>query len=619
MVDVFDFVFSRYPEEDEKIEDICRIIEFLLPLKPDQDTVIAVFLNELYFNGFISEEELRERFGNGVAGILSALEKLDSLGYVEYDKSSQVEVLRKMFLTMARDLRVVLIWLARRMLKMEKLSEEKDINKCRAVATETMNIYAPIASRLGIYRMKTSLEDLSFQYLDPEDYRDIKEQIEELCGVRKMAIEKISKELKKFLLLHGVAADVVGRVKSVYGIYRKLKKKNLDSVEDIYDFFAMRIILPVKPDDSVDDLYAVLGLIHSEWKPVSHKFKDYIAVPKPNGYRSLHTVVLGLGPAFLDQPVEIQIRDTEMHKEAEYGVSSHWLYKSKGSSGGKQQYSLDSQVEWIKGLERIHEFFDSEAEIVKEVDVDIFKDRIFVLTPKGDVKDLPKGAVPIDFAYAVHTDVGNRCVMAKVNGSAVPLDYELKNGDVVEIITRKDSEPKLRWLSIVKTNFSRNKIKAWLSELNRENNIKEGKRLLNIQFERLGKPMLDQNYSLLKNFGVHALTFSQRESLLEELGKGAKSAIDVAKKLYPNETPVQVQRVLPRPGRSEMIEDIIEVGGEGGLPLKIAACCGPRVHNDIVGYVTRGNRITVHRASCNLLDKLDPQRFIPAAWRATGE
>ena len=618
----FDLVFEKYSLDDARLKDIAKVLDVLLPLKPDQDTMIAVFLYELYFDGSISDDEIREKFGSGVLAILVSLIKLDSLGFVEYDKGVQAEILRKMFLTMAKDLRVVLIWLAWRFLKMENLKDEKDLAERLRVSRETMNIYVPLASRLGIYRIKTSLEDLAFQYIDKENYSRIKAEVDELGGKQKNAISKITKNLVKFLELKGVEADVVGRIKSIYSIYRKLKKKNLNNVSDLYDFFAIRVVLPSKEDASLDHLYSVLGLIHSEWKPVSHRFKDYLAVPKPNGYKSLHTVVLGLGPEDFNQPVEIQIRDTNMHNESEYGVASHWIYKTKGTSIAKD--NLDSQVEWLRGLEKVHEFFGTDSEVVKEVELDVFKDRIFVLTPRGEVKDLAHGAVPIDFAYAVHTDVGNRCVMAKVNGSAVPLDYELKNGDVVEIITRKDSSPKLRWLSIVKTGVARNRIKSWFGNLNRENNIKEGKRLVNNQLERLEKPLLDHNFSVLKSYGDTTLTLGQREALLEEVGKGHKVASDIVKKIYPYEKNVVSSQEISndnlikeaeRSLENVVMEDQIIVGGEEGLPLKIASCCGPRMGDVIMGYVTRGNRITIHKGSCRVLENLDIERLISASWK----
>ncbi len=461
VADFLSFLQEKASETGGDFSDSLNMMKLLLPFKLCKDTVFAVFLSDLYVDGVISDTDVLNRFGEGVHSILFSLKKLDSLDFVEHDKSARAEVLRRMFLTMAKDLRAVIIWLSWKAVKMRRLSGEVDSHKRLTVARQAMNIYAPIAARLGIYSIRTLLEDLAFKHMDPAAYDDIEIQIKELGGAHKKNIERLTSDLKNFLLMRGIEARVEGRIKSVYGLYRKLKKKNLNTVSDIYDFFAIRIILPVEANGSVDHLYSVLGLIHSEWKPFSHKFKDYISVPKPNGYKSLHTVVSGLGEGYFDKPVEIQIRDEDMHRESECGMASHWVYKTASLSASSS--NVDSQSEWIKGLEKIHEFFRTGFGDIKDVDIDIFKDMIFVLTPKGEVKDLPQGSVPIDFAYNIHTDLGNRCAMVKVNGMVVPLDYELKNGDVVEIITKRTAEPKLKWLSIVKTPIARSRIKSWFS------------------------------------------------------------------------------------------------------------------------------------------------------------
>jgi GTP diphosphokinase / guanosine-3',5'-bis(diphosphate) 3'-diphosphatase len=457
------FVSDQYEENSRRIEDLCKIIGVLLPLNPDKETIIAILLSELYTEKLISQEEVIKEFGEEINGILEALSRMDSIRILDHDKSSQTEVLRKMFLTMAKDLRVVLIWLAWRVFLMEKLDEMEDEEKRKKIATETVNIYAPIAARLGIYRIKTLLEDLSFKHINRKDFDDVKNQIKKLGGSQKSKIEEMSKKLQDFLASKGIKGEVTGRIKSIYSIYRKLKKKNLTSVNDIYDFFAMRIILPGKSDGSVDHLYSTLGMIHSEWKPLSSRFKDYIAVPKVNNYRSLHTVIIGLDEKDPEKPIEIQIRDQNMHKEAEGGIASHWVYKTT-TPQHRAISNVPSQSEWLKGLERIYEFFNTEFEGIKGLDVDIFKDRIFVLTPKGEVKDLPHGATPIDYAYSIHTDIGNKCIMAKINNRAVSLDSELKNGDVIEILTKRNMEPKQKWLSFVKTNLAKKRIKEWFSE-----------------------------------------------------------------------------------------------------------------------------------------------------------
>ncbi|MBD3360523.1 RelA/SpoT family protein [Candidatus Peregrinibacteria bacterium] len=605
--------------------DVCgddpspsELLDVVIPLNPDQDTILSVLLHKAYISdGVLSSKELRKQFGQGVYSILSGVKKLEILNYSERDESTQLEILRKMFLAMVKDLRVVFVSLSCRLYMMQNLEKLFiDEEQKTSFSKETLDLYVPVAARLGIYRMKVRLEDLAFKYSNPEEYDEISLQLNKLRKSCDISIAYIKKQLDRFLKSRGFDADISGRIKSVYSIYNKLKRKGLTSVDDLFDIFAIRIILPVKTNEDgeymVDHLYGVLGLVHSEWKPVSRRFKDYLAVPKTNGYRSLHTVVLGIAPKDRDQPVEIQIRDAEMHKEAEYGVASHWLY----SDSNLRSQNIQSQSEWIRGLGRLRSDFDIDREGIKEAAVDVFKDRIFVLTPRGDVKDLPRGAVPLDFAYSVHTDIGNKCVMAKVNGNIVPLDYELKNGDVVEAVTRNDSTPKLQWLSLVKTSFARNKIKSWFGSLNRENNIREGRRLLNNQLARIGKSPLDQNYSIFKEYLGEKLTLSQRESLVSEVGKGAKLASDVIRKIFPYKDTVIDKIVDNKHERKhDTLKDKILIGGESGLPIKIASCCKPTKGTSILGYITRGNRVTIHSSNCPLLEHLETERIVFADWK----
>ncbi len=627
LVGAFEFAEKYYKDTDASLDYPMSVLEILIPLRPDEDTIVAVILHDLYFLGFLNEDVIKKHFGATVFSILSPLKRLVELNYGENDRESQAEILRKMFLTMARDIRVILIWLAARLAKMEQIDDLPESGNKLRISKETMEIYVPIASRLGVYRIKTQLEDLAFKYLHPIEYHEISDALKNFDLMKRTVVNEIKVKIEEFLFSRSVKAKVSGRFKSIYSIYKKLQKKGGANLSDIYDIFAIRVVLPMRLDDEgdqmFDHLYSVLGLIHSEWKPLSNRFKDYIAVPKPNGYRSLHTVVVGLSPKAFDQPVEIQIRDEQMHSEAEYGVASHWIYKSAGSVEIER---LDSQVRWIKGLSHVVELFSSESEsdVLKQIDVDIFKDRIFVLTPRGEVKDLPSGSTPLDFAYAVHTDIGNHCVMGKVNGHMMTLDHELENGDVVEIVTRADAEPKLKWLSIVKSNFAKNRIRAWFANLNSEKNIREGRRLINLQLERLQKPLLDQNYSILKNYADQNLSLSKRETLLEEVGRGTKLASDVVRKIYPYEKNIEAKKIVskaqPLADRIEdeknlILEEQVLISGEDGLPIKIAACCGPGLTDSIIGYVTRGSRITVHKVGCRLLDNLDGERLIFAQWK----
>ncbi len=619
----FDLVSEKYVYLENTQNCHFNVLEILLPLRPDEDTIVAIILHDLFVLSLISEDTVKDNFGPQVLEILNSLRRIYGLKYAENDKGAQVEVLRKMFMTLAKDIRVILIWLAHRLSSMQSIIQAMSASDSYNFAKETMNVYVPIASRLGIYKIKTQLEDLAFKYLNAQEYERLTEQVKEFTESKGMPIEVVKQQLTVFLRARGIEAEIHGRIKNYYSIFTKLAKKGYFNVDDLYDFFAIRVILPEK--DNYDHLYAVLGLIHSEWKPISSRFKDYVAVPKPNGYRSLHTVVVGMGPKGFEKPVEIQIRDEKMHREAEYGIASHWLYKTNKSSSLED---LNRHVDWIRGLQEIHEFFGSESsDVMKEVEIDIFKDRIFVLTPRGEVKDLPVGAVPLDFAYAVHTDVGNHCVSGKVNGMIVPLDYQLKNGDVVEIVLRNDAVPKLKWLSMVRTGFAKSKIKAWFSGLNKDNNLKEGRKLINAQLDRLNKPKLDQNYSLLKSFGDANLTLSKREALLEEVGRGGKMSSEIIKKIYPYEkilpAGVGVSRMkVSSPAKKTKsssdlpLEQQVVIGGQTGFSAKIAACCKPTMGQQIMGYVnSRGKRISIHRLNCPVVDVLNREKIIFAEWR----
>jgi len=617
--------------DDDRREHSLRVCKLLLPFNVDQSTLLVALLHNVYSNDLIKEAEVREYFGHDVANMLVHVSSLEILRYKENDKASQLEALRKMFLSIAKDFRVVLVRLACRLDRLQHLDQffEKDTDKV-LFAEETFDVYVPVASRLGIYRMKMELEDLCFKYINPEEYKKVFNQLEKLGEKRNAFITEIKNTLRKFLERRGVHAEISGRVKSIYSVYKKMNRKGVDSLDDLYDIFAIRIILPSQIDkegnEQVSELYSTLGLIHSNWRSLSKKFKDYVAVPKSNGYRSLHTVVLGLTPEE-DRPVEIQIRTSNMHRDAEYGFASHWLYKHY--KGKTSEENLKYQIEWIKGLEKVHEDLDAEMKIIQEVEVDIFKDRIFVLTPKGEVKDLPIGSTCLDFAYSVHTDIGNKCVLAKVNGVAVSLGYELKNSDVIEIVTKSDSEPKLQWLSMVKTSLAEKRIKNWFSKLNKDNYVKEGRLLMNKQLEKMKRPSLDQGYSILRYYGGRRLNLTQRESLLEEIGRGHKLASDVLRKVFSYDNvlsgvkAVQEEGKVNRSSFKELLEmdsdKKVLVGGEAGLLIKFGKCCNPKFGDKILAYITRGNSVTIHKMSCTLLDSLNKKRVMHASWKGLNE
>lgn len=607
------------------IQHAIETAKILTTLKVDEETLIAALLHEVPQYSEKHYKQLDKKFGKNVALLVSAYEKMAAINASHGE--SEMETLRKMALVMAKDLRVVLLKLSDRLHNMQTL-ENLDKETQKKMAQETLDIYVPLASRLGVYRVRSVLEDLCFKYLKEGDYRDIQAQLKVLGKKKKNAIDDITGAVEDFLKEKGVDASVAGRYKNTYSIYKKLKKKGKTSIDDIHDIFAIRIILPTNGEDKVGDLYELIGHFHNQWKPLPGRFKDYVGFPKPNGYRSLHTTVIGLAPHSHKEPVEIQIRTEKMHEEAEYGIAAHWLYKeSKGNSTkvkdekdlvGKQQ----AQMDWIQSLAKLSMHLDSEGEeeVMKELKVDLFQDRIFVFTPDGEVKDLPQGSTPIDFAYSIHTDVGNKCTLAKANGSVVPLNYELQNGEVVEIVTRNNSTPKLEWLSFAKTNGARTKIKGYFRSFDQDQNFKEGKELLNRKLEQIGKPKLDPKLTALKNYNGNDMSLKRREEIVKQVGSGSVLASSVIKKMY---TAEEILGSAPRKGtqktevKIERESDIgkhVFVGGQKGMPVKIAKCCKPTFGQQIAAFITRGKAISIHKKNCPLYKSSNPERHTTAKW-----
>ncbi|MFA5352364.1 MAG: RelA/SpoT family protein, partial [Candidatus Gracilibacteria bacterium] len=436
----------------------------LLSLKPDEDTIIACLLHDVIEDTDTDVEAIQKKFGKTVAQLCMDMEKLGTVRYQGQER--QIENLRKMFVAMARDLRVIFIKLADRLHNMETLEFVRP-DKQQRIAQETLQVYAPIAARLGIFEFKAKLEDLAFKVLHPEDYAKLKKELAGSIENQEAFVSKAKKELKNILQKEGIKVEVFGRVKHLYSIWRKMKLKNYPSLDELYDLFALRVITK-----TTAECYATLGIIHNHYTPLSRRFKDFIAVPKPNGYRSLHTTVIGLSR---QSPTEIQIRTQEMHEQAEYGAAAHWQYSAK-----KKSVKVDEEkLKWVKNLVELHEKMQDNEEFQENLTSDVLENRIFILTPHGDVFDLPEGATPIDFAYAVHTGVGNTAVGAKVNGKIVKLDEKLHNGEVVEIITRKDAKPNRFWLSFVKTSGAKSKIKAHFGQMDQGENLTLGKDLIN--------------------------------------------------------------------------------------------------------------------------------------------
>lgn len=618
---------------DPYISHSLAVADILLSLNPDEDAIVTALLHGVADTPHYDITEIEEQFGPSVARLLSAyvtLIKIKSL-----NKKTDTENLRKMFLVMAQDLRVVLIRLSDRLHNMHTL-DFQTLSERKKIARETLDIYVPISARLGIYNMKVQLEDLCFKYLYKEQYEDLRVQLHDYLSVRGKNIDEIKKELTLFLKQHSIKAHIEGRVKNLYSIYKKLKLKTHTTLSDIYDIFAMRVVLPTrylpkKDKEAVDHLYAVLGLIHGKWRPAPNRFKDYIAVPKPNGYKSLHTAVFGLSPKSFYHPTEIQIRSQKMHEQAEYGIASHWIYedtKRTLAKRGKNQAddSFKKNADWLSALSKMYVDMRNGKDLVNALKLDVFTDRIFVLTPTGQVKDLPHGSTPVDFAYSVHTDVGHRCQLAKVNGSVVPLDYELKNGEVVEIIQKSKPEPKLHWLSFVKTAGAKAKIRSYLRALDKEKSFRDGKEIINKILKRLHKPPLDDELSLFRHYGAKKYSLKDRVTLVEEIGNGALFAGPVLKKVFGSSLPLLEGKTLPVPEEkgvtvlpkakveTKQKNEEIFIAGEKGVPYRLANCCKPSLLQPITGYVTRGNAVSIHLQNCKLLSNAAQERMIDAHW-----
>lgn len=592
--------YIQHPLETAKI---------LLELKPDEDSIIAAILHDVLEDTETSANDIRENFDERIIPLLKGLEKLGKIYY--QGRERQVENLRKMFLAMAKDIRVILIKLCDRLHNMRTLEHIKP-EKQKRIAEETLSIYSPIAGRLGIFHIKNELDDLCFEYIHPKDYKRIHKDMEETIGLQKNIIKKGSAILKKILKKNNLKADIEGRVKHYYSIFRKLKRKDKNYVSELYDIFALRIIV-----DTEAECYQALGIIHKNWTPLTRRFKDYVANKKSNDYQSLHTTIVGLVPDLNNHPVEIQIRTNEMDNVAKYGIAAHWEYKEKAG------YSIavsEDKLNWVQNLVALHENLKSNSEFIENLSMDIFHDRIFVVTPKGDVKDLPRDATPVDFAYAIHTDVGNKCKGAKVDNKIVPLDYKLMNNEVVEIITGSTPSPNRYWLSFVITSHAKSSIKHWFNDQEKENLVKMGKDLLNKHLKRLGLSPLGSDLGLLKKYSDKKLTVREREDILEKVGNGSVEAISVIKKIVPKDTLIghQVEskvtdKVLAENVKLEKKAEIL-ITGQKGYKTQLATCCHPTIDNEIIGYITRGRGVTIHREGCKVLMGHEKNRFVKASW-----
>lgn len=586
----------------------------LAELRMDEEGIIAALLHDVVEDTEYTVEDIKKAFGEEIAFLVDGVTKLSKFHYKDKE-DQQTENFRKMFLAMARDTRVVVIKLADRLHNMRTLGVFRR-EKQERIAKETMEIYAPLAHRLGIYNIKWELEDLCFHYLYPDEYYDLVRQMRQKRKFREEIVNDTMAVLHRHIEESGIEAKVTGRPKHFYSIYKKMKRDNKD-LSQIYDLYAVRVIV-----DTIPQCYAVLGIVHSLWKPLPNRFKDYIAVPKPNMYQSLHTTVIGTR----GQPVEIQIRTWEMHHISEYGVAAHWRYK-EGSKGGNKNF--DAKITWLRRLLEWQDTSNSK-EFMNALKLDVFSDEVFVFTPKGDVINLPKGSIPLDFAYRIHTEVGNRCVGAKVNNKIVPLDTKLKNGDIVSIITSKTGKPSYDWITMVGSTESRAKIRSWFKKENREENISRGQELLATEIEKAGYKWKDViGKDRLDKVGIYFNNMSE-DDLLASVGFGGLASKSVALKLidfYQEE--IAVKNVVPKT-LEEDVEKLkitnvksrggngILVKGESGLVVHLAKCCNPVPGDEIIGYITRLHGVSVHRADCsNAIHFSDKAREISVKWESS--
>lgn len=598
------------------------VATILAELQMDETTLAAAFLHDVVEDTETTLDQLKEMFGVKVADLVDGVTKLGKIEYISKE-DQQIENYRKMFLAMAKDIRVIMIKLADRLHNMRTM-KYMPVHKQQSISRETMEVYAPLAHRLGIYTIKWELEDLAFRYMEPEIYYDLVEQVKVKRREREAMIHEAMVEIKEHLDEQHIKCEIQGRPKNFYSIYKKMQRDHKE-LSEIYDLLAIRVLV-----DTVADCYGTLGVVHSLWRPIPGRVKDYIAVPKSNMYQSLHTTVLYHN----GQPLEIQIRTFEMHRISEFGIAAHWRYKESGGksnmpSGGDKDF--EAKLSWLRQLLEWHKDMSDSRDFVNTVKMDVFADEVFVFTPRGDVIDLPVGSVPIDFAYRIHTDVGNRCVGAKVNGRIVPLDYKLSNGDIVEVITSKQATgPSRDWMNIVGSSDTRNKIRSWFKKERREENIAKGREMLEKETKRLGYDIK----VLLKADKLKTVAASFRldgeEALYASVGYGGVTLNGVMSKLvelYKKEQKLTVTKDLsqllaelkPRRSKAKASHGIL-VKGEEGIMVKLARCCNPIPGDPVIGYITRGSGISVHRTDCpNVLSNNpdEQRRLIEVSWDIT--
>lgn len=609
----YDYAFQAHEGQQRRsgepyITHPVAVAMILVELQLDATTIAAALLHDVVEDTKVTDEEIVRQFGAEVAGLVDGVTKLKRIKFDSMEEQ-QAENLRKMFMAMAKDIRVLLIKLADRLHNMRTLRFQPP-QKQQQTARETLEIFAPLAHRLGMYSVKWELEDTSLRFMNPQQYYRIVHLMAQKRKERETYVNDVMDMISEKLADVDIQAEVTGRAKHIYSIYKKMVSQDKE-FNEIYDLFAVRIIV-----NSIKDCYGVLGVVHTMWKPMPGRFKDYIAMPKYNMYQSLHTTVVG--PR--GEPLEIQIRTWDMHQTAEYGIAAHWIYKEGGLAKADNKFS--QKLAWFREVLEWQQDFKDAQEFMETLKLDLFSDEVFVFTPKGEVMGLPAGSVPIDFAYRIHTDVGNRCIGAKVNGKIVPLDYRLRTGDIVEVLTSKHSYgPSRDWLKIVQSSQAKSKIRQWFKREQREENVARGRELIEKEILRQRMSPQELATSAAVNEIMHKFNFAKEEELFAAVGYGGLSAGQVVTRLVERVRREQGPRTLESLSidlrdKKRPVQSGVQVRGVDNLLIRFARCCNPVPGDDIVGFVTRGRGVSVHRADCpNAVDLMkQDSRMLEVEW-----